>query len=491
MMRLRFRLLAKWSFAPAILLVLAGAVALSQGWLPAAKRLIACYTGSAVPQAEEDCAGCGEAACGHGSQEHVGDKSGACDHAGGDRAGDGHAGEDQCGSLQLSPQAEKNIGLSLATVELRPFDRTISVPATVVARPGRTEMEVSAPMNGVVARIYPVQGEAVTPGQPLFDLRLTHEDLVQVQGEFLRTVEELAVVKREVARLEQATASGAIAGKTLMERQYEQQKTEAILRAQQEALILHGLTPQQVEEIISTRKLLQELTVVTPQPARQGGEQSAAVLLQVAELTVRPGQHVLAGTRLCVLDDQAELYIEGKAFAEDAEDLQEAACRGWPMVAVFGANGKGKRELRDLKILYVENQIELESRALRFYVRLPNEAVRNDLTPDGRRFVGWRYKPRQRAELLLPVERWEGRIILPLEAVVKEGADWFVFQKQGDCFHRRPVHVEYHDQRWAVLGGGGPLAAGDVVAASGAYQIHLAMKNKAGGGADPHAGHNH
>jgi hypothetical protein len=31
----------------------------------------------------------------------------------------------------------------------------------------------------------------------------------------------------------------------------------------------------------------------------------------------------------------------------------------------------------------------------------------------------------------------------------------------------------------------------DVVAGEGAYQIHLALKNKAGGGIDPHAGHQH
>jgi hypothetical protein len=29
------------------------------------------------------------------------------------------------------------------------------------------------------------------------------------------------------------------------------------------------------------------------------------------------------------------------------------------------------------------------------------------------------------------------------------------------------------------------------VAGHGAYQIHLACKNKAGGGVDPHAGHQH
>ena len=53
-------------------------------------------------------------------------------------------------------------------------------------------------MTGVVAQ-FSIQGEAVEPGQPLFEVRLTHEDLLQVQTEFLRTVEELDVIGREVA----------------------------------------------------------------------------------------------------------------------------------------------------------------------------------------------------------------------------------------------------------------------------------------------------
>ena len=34
-------------------------------------------------------------------------------------------------------------------------------------------------------------------------------------------------------------------------------------------------------------------------------------------------------------------------------------------------------------------------------------------------------------------------------------------------------------------------APGEVIAAKGAYQIHLALKNKSGGAVDAHAGHNH
>jgi cobalt-zinc-cadmium efflux system membrane fusion protein len=91
----------------------------------------------------------------------------------------------------------------------------------------------------------------------------------------------------------------------------------------------------------------------------------------------------------------------------------------------------------------------------------------------------------------VPVERWPERIVLPVEAVVQEGAESYVYQEVSGHFDRQPVHVEYRDPRWVVIEPDGTLSAGDVVAARGAYQIHLALKNKAGGGPDPHAGHHH
>jgi multidrug efflux pump subunit AcrA (membrane-fusion protein) len=365
------------------------------------------------------------------------------------------------------------------------------VPATVTGRPGRTEIKVSAPMTGIVTRIYPIRGEAVPPGQPLFDLRLTHEDLVDTQSAFLETVEQLDVIKREVARLEEVTSSGAIAGKRLLERQYEQQQAEARLRAQLQAMILHGITEKQVDEIKTTRKLLQQVTIFAPQPVEASNNRTDEHLLQVSKVEVGPGQHVQAGDPLCVLSDHAVLYIEGKGFEEDSGELNDAANAGSPITAVIEANGKGPHTVSELKILYLENEVELESRALRFYMRLPNELVRNEQTEDGHRFIGWRFKPGQRVQLLVPVERWDNRLVVPVDAVVEEGAEQFIFQQNCGRFDRKRVHVEYRDQRWAVLGNDSCLLPGDVVVASGAYQMHLTMKNKAGGGVDPHAGHNH
>jgi glycine/D-amino acid oxidase-like deaminating enzyme len=63
-------------------------------------------------------------------------------------------------------------------------------------------------------------------------------------------------------------------------------------------------------------------------------------------------------------------------------------------------------------------------------------------------------------------------------------------QDLGDRFLRKEIHVEHRDHRWAVVAADGTLEAGDLVAAKGAYQIHLALKQQAGGG-DDHAHHHH
>jgi multidrug efflux pump subunit AcrA (membrane-fusion protein) len=401
-------------------------------------------------------------------------------------------------SIQLSEQAQKNIGLVTVAIEPRDFDRTISVPAMVAQRPGQTDIKVSAPMTGIVERIYPIRGAAVEPGQPLFDLRLTHKDLVETQIAFLQIIEQLDVTNREVARLDKVTSSGAIAGKRLLERQYEQQQIEARLRAQQQALILHGLSVEQVESIKKTRKLLKRLTVFSPQPldvdenAKVGAEKvNKEDLLQVSTIEVGRGEHVNTGDLLCVLSDHKTLYIEGKAFEEDAGSLNEAANTTAPITALIETTGKKPRTVSDLKILYLENEVEQDSRALRFYISLPNELIRNEKTKEGHRFIGWQFKPGQRVRLLIPVERWKNRIVLPVDAVIDEGSECYIFQKNGDCFERKPAHVEYRDQRWAVIDNDGSLFPGDIVVTSGAYQIYLTMKNKSGGGIDPHAGCQH
>ena len=431
-------------------------------------------------------------------------------HAGHDHGA--HAGHDEATSLELSKQAIRNIGLSDETIrpiKLETFRRSITVPAVVVERPGRSRVQVATPMTGVVTHVHAVQGEAVEPGSLLFQIRLTHEDLVNAQTDFVRTLGELDVEQREVARLQQVTRSGAIAGKVLLERQYARDKLNANLGAMRESLRLHGLSDNQVSQIERERRLLRELQIFAPSVDSHGEEElrlatrvipagyvqkkeqpehTGPLILQ--DLSVHKGQSINAGETLCILTDYDELFIEGMAFEQDLRQLREASKQGWNVDAILEEPGAKSQVIAGLEIAYLANQVNAASRTLNFYVRLPNQ-VTKDHRADGNRYVEWRYVPGQRMQLRVPVEEMPEQIVVPVDAVASEGAETFVFQQNGSHFDRVPVHVKYRDQYSAVIDNDGSLFPGDVIAMRGAHQMQMALKNKAGGGVDPHAGHNH
>ena len=458
----RLRISPGWIYAGVAIAAIAAAAASYRLWLPHAQNLLAAA-------AKKDEAG----------------KPPPDEHAGHD-----HAGHNQANSIELSEQARKNIGLIVEKVVLRPFTKTISVPGVVVERPGRSTVEVTAAVTGVVTRIYPIEGEAVEPGQKLFDLRLTHEEVVQAQAALLKTREDLDVIAREIARIERLIADQALPGKQLLERQYEQQKQEAALRAQRQTLLLHGLTDNQINAILQERRLLQELTIAVPSTTDTGGMSPVGTVFQVESLKVAQGQHVNAGDTLAVLADHADLFIKGEAFERDVTEISRAAEQGSLVSAILETDGGKPESVSKLRVLYLAAKVNPDTRTLDFYVMLPNEKHR-DAKLDEHRFIAWRFRPGQRVQLQIPVETLPDRIVLPADAVAQDGAEAYVFTPNGDHFDRRSVHVEHRDPQWVVIANDGSLFPGDSVAVSGARQLQLALKNKAGGGIDPHAGHNH
>jgi len=447
----------------------------------------------------------------HAGHDHA--SEGASDHAGHD-----HAGHDEANSLELSEQARRSLGLDTAALELGTFVRRISVPATIVDWPGRTHIAIAAPLTGTVTSVHITSGETVASGAPLYTLRLTHQDLVETQSEFLRTLGEADVEQREVNRLSEVAQSGAIARKSLLERQYALDKLEAVIRAQRESLLLHGLAESQVAQVERMRRLIREVTVFAPalhedrslhdealsgpvapalvQPV--GATSSppsthpphAAARFVVTELAAKRGQSVTTGETLTVLANYESLLAEGHAFQQDAEALATAVRNNWPIQAVLESGGKPHTVIDGLQIAYVGGEVLEISRALPFYVPIDNEIVQQEQRAE-HLYVSWRFKPGQRLRLRVPVDRVSDVFVLPVDAVASEGAERYVFVENGDHFDRRTIQVATRDQLNVAVANDGSLLPGESVVLNGAHQLQMALKNKAGGGVDPHAGHNH
>lgn len=401
-----------------------------------------------------------------------------------------HPGHSEASSIELSERGLKNIGFQPYVISPGDYARRLNVPAVVVEVPGRSQIHITAPLTGVIEKVFITQGEAVEANQPLFQMRLTHEELVAAQREYLETLAKLSVVDRELTRLKGLEA-GVVAGKRILEQEYEQDRLQVALDASRQAMLLHGLTEGQVEEVRRSGRMFREVTVRAPEHADTEDACAAPHLFSVQSLGVALGEHVEVGRELTLLSDHCELLIEAIAFEDDAESIRRAAEADLEVAAKQLNSSRSSNQLTGLEILYVAGQIDQESRAFKVFVRLPNRIALDKTGPRGKRFLEWSHKPGQRMELSIPVETWESQVVVPTTAVVDEGAEAYVYRQNGDHFDRVPIHIRYRDQNAVVIANDGALFKGDVIAGDGAYQMHLALKNKSGGAIDPHAGHNH
>ena len=413
-----------------------------------------------------------------------------------EKADDGEEPEEEVPSetpdtLTLSPSAWKNIGLMTGMVKPTDFTKVVSVPAMVTERHGRSRNEITAPMTGVVTQIYPLERQAIEPGVALFDMRLTHEEVVTAQTTFLTNLQNLDVVSKELTRLRNI-GEGIIPGKRIIEQEYECDKVMAALSATRQSLLLHGMSEQQIREMESTRNVLRKITVVAPPYAKNHEHEGIEHQYQMQSIDVNRGESVTAGQLLGILVDHCLLYVEGKAFENDSERLVQAADNGASIQVVPASGSEPQDEVLNLQVQSVANEVDQQSRALKFYLLLPNQLTgKSGTAASSEKFISWKYRPGQRMEARIPTTQvMKNKIVLPPDAVVIEGPNAFVFEQNGDNFDRIDVQVLYRDKDTVVLENDGQLV-GSSIAMNGAYQMHLALKNQSGGAIDPHAGHNH
>ncbi len=448
-------------------------------WLPPVREYVSSFR--SVADSDDD----------HGSDEaHDHGSDEAHDH-GSDEAPDHgsdntHADDE---SLYLSLEARQNIGLTTAVVSKSGYTRTVGVPAIVAERPGHSQIEITAPMTGLVNKIFIQEGLSKQPDDKLFQLRLTHEDVVASQRDYLKFLQERDVIQREINRLEKI-GSDVIPERRVIEQQYLHDKVEASIKALQQSLILHGLTEDQVNTIGTSRDVLKEISILAPEFEMNSVEMDARPVFHVQEISVNRGQSVVAGQKLGTLADHSLLFVKGQAFEEDAKGLVQAM-NADKKLTVVAASGKAGQVL-ELKLLFVADHVDQESRSLDFYMLLPNKRVdQSEAHAGASSFLSWKYRPGQRMEVQLPTDQsWQDQIVLPAEAVAMDGPNAYVFEQHGDHFDRLEVRVLYRDKNEVVIEDSGQLV-GRTLATSGAYEMHLALKNQADGGIDPHAGHSH
>jgi multidrug efflux pump subunit AcrA (membrane-fusion protein) len=395
--------------------------------------------------------------------------------------------------VKLTPQAQANLGLdrpgAVGTLTPQAYWRKIVIPGVVVDRPGESDRGVTSKVTGVVTEIRARPGDTVRPGDPLFTLGLASEFLQGAQNDLAKAARELEFAAARRDRTADLVKAGTQSAGVLAEEENNVKRLATHVRALRRQLQVFGLSPADVDRAENGDPVTE---VVIHAPARAAGDgpppPAGGGVFEVQDLKVTLGEQVQAGQTLCVLSDHGRLFVEGRAFKSEATALADVAENRTGIEAEFADEPPGGwgTAVPPLHIRHLSNVVDPQTRTFAFYLPLENEA--RAFTRDGRTHLVWRFRPGQRVRLRVPVEKLGDDVfVLPAGAVVREGAEAFVFVQAGDVYRRKPVRVLHADRDEAVIARDGSVSAAElVVRTPAAAALNRAVKAAAGDGGHGH-----
>jgi membrane fusion protein, heavy metal efflux system len=332
---------------------------------------------------------------------------------------------------------------------LRPMRRSVPGFATVLA-PADAGAEVHAPADGYIAATALARGgSAVARGDVLGYLvpRLGEgTDFGNLLVALEQAESRLSLAERDVLRLEQLFAQGAVPERRLIEARSEL----SVARA----------------DAAAARARVEQ----TQQGDRQAGlALRAPVAGNIVEANARPGAFTRAGERLFRIAAPERRWVEIRVPEHFSNELH-ATSGAW-----LDAGGN-QRVVLDAEsggvVVQVATGIDPRTRTASVTVEYP--------TAQGPEALG------SRLPAGVFVSEAELRMAVPHGAIIEDGGRDVVYvQIGGESFARRPVELGIRDGEWVEVRSG--VQAGERVVSRGAYLLRLA----AVGGDEIGHGHTH
>lgn len=396
------------------------------------------------------------------------------------------------GKVLLSDQAIANLKIKAKAVQPGSFWKTIQVPGMVVDLPGLSDRGIVAPVTAVVQTIHHVPGDTVSPGEPLFTLRLLSESLHLTQTELFKSSQNIKLAQDQRKLL--LAAGEGIPKANVIEVENQITRLEVAVKAYRQELLNRGLAPDDIDRV-SQGKFVRDITVVAP--ARKAGPKSLSTApefksgptdgqpstFEVQELKVELGQQVQAGQTLCLLSNHQRLAVEGRAFRDETPLLERSVKESWPTEVDFQEDATAGWPLlnQTFHIRYMANTIDSTNRTFAFLMPLENES--RIVQQKGRTQLLWRFRPGQKVRIQVRVGKLDNVFVLPAEAVTRDGAEAYVFTQNVNTFERKSVRVLAQDRNHAVIANDGTLLPGSFVVQGAAAQLNRMAKSQSGGGA--------
>jgi len=336
--------------------------------------------------------------------------------------------------LEITPSESIRKDLKIESPSLAEVGATLAVS-------GRLEFDetritrVGSPVMGRIATLGAREGEVVKKGQVLATLNST--GLSDAQLTLLKSTSQRQLAERAVERARTLLDAGVIGAAEFQRRETELSQASAEVDAARDQLILLGMLPENIDELLKGRRINSSTRVI------------ASMDGVVIDRKITLGQVIQPADTVFEIADLTHLWIVADVPEQNAGRLSE----GQYVEATIGA--LPNLTLRG-KLSFVSQTVNPETRTVRVRMELPN--------PKGR------YKPAMLATMLLK-ENTERRTVVPIAAVVREdNVEHLFVQRAPGTFVLRPVTLgdEFGNNRVLITG----LQSGDSIVTNGAFHLN-------------------
>ena len=365
--------------------------------------------------------------------------------------------------VELSLQAQQNVGFVLAEVVERPIRRLVKT--TGIVTPDQSRLAHISPLaRGIVEQVHAHLGDKVQRGQPL--LSYDNIELGQLIGEYLslrggleRLQAQEQVAKKFVERARALIEVQAIAQRDLELRQAEYEQARAAVESQRADVA-------RVEEQLHRFGLSDQDIGALGGPAHGTHRTASHNVLRapingiITKYEASPGELVDREKELFTIVDTSTVWVLADLYEKD---LGLVRAGGQARITVPSYPG----ETFTGQVTYVSDFLDPASRTAKVRCVVANR--------DGR------LKLDMFATVEIPAAQERIALAVPVSALQQVDADTVVFiQRDPTHFEKRAVQIGERGEEWAgVLSG---LQKGEKVVSGGSFYLKSALLRKLIGG---------
>ena len=293
-------------------------------------------------------------------------------------------------------------------------------------------------------------------------LREGGQDFVFVDRDdrFLRTPVRLGAslqrAKADLARVRQLVELKIGSKRDLLDKELQVVNLQREMNGLENQLRIIGLTDAQVNQVMQGKRYDSLLTL------------RASIDGLVIERNATLGEIVAPDKPLFTIADLRRVIAEGDAFEPSLSFLQKGLAARVTVPAY-------PRQVFQGKITFVSFQVDPVKRTIHFWAEVPN-------TKD------YRLRPNMFARISVIARSATKALAVPLNALLREGGQDFVFVDRDDRFLRTPVRLGARDDRMVEIKDG--LFPGDRVVTDGKRQLYTLSRMGTSGG-EALGGHGH